>query len=176
MEQILFDAEKLVGKLEIQPGQTVADFGAGSGFITLSCAKRVGAGGTVYALDVLSESLEVIATKAREQQLFNVKPIRANLEKPNGSTLPDDSCDWVIVSNILFQSDQQEIIIQEATRIAKSKGNIVIIDWYPEKMIIASGHYPVASAQVKAMAEKCGVHAKTEFECDPYHYAIVFEK
>ena len=57
-----------------------------------------------------------------------------------------------------------------------TKGNIVIIDWYPEKMIIASGHYPVASAQVKAMAEKCGVHAKTEFECDPYHYAIVFEK
>jgi len=176
MEQNLFDAEKLLTHLDIKPDQIVADFGAGSGFVTLLSAQKVGKNGTVYALDVLEEPLEVINTKAREQQLFNIKTIRVNLEKTNGSTIGDNACDWVIVANILFQSDQQEKIIGEAVRIAKPGGKICIIDWQPEKMLSKTGHYPVDREQVKNMAAAFGVKPKNNFEPDQYHYGLIFEK
>ena len=139
-------------------------------------AEKVGKNGAVYAIDVLNESLEVIAAKARDRQLFNIKTIRANLEKPNGSTLPDSSCDWVIVSNILFQSDQQEQIIAEALRVIKPPGKICVVDWHPEKLIVKTGHYPLDPAKVKDIAKQLKAKIKSEFEPDTYHYALIIEK
>lgn len=176
MEQILFDAQKLLNQLEIKPDQTIADFGAGSGFITLLCAQKVGKNGMVYALDVLEEPLEVIAAKAREQQLFHIKTIRVNLEKENGSAIGDNTCDWVIVSNVLFQSDKQQEIVAEALRVAKPGGFICIVDWYPDKILVKTGHYPVGPEQIKTMATKLGAKPKNNFELDQHHYGLVFEK
>jgi ubiquinone/menaquinone biosynthesis C-methylase UbiE len=176
MEQALLNTQKLLDNLEIAPGQTMADFGAGSGFITIGGAQKTGPSGIVYAIDVLAEPLEVISAKAREQKLFNIKTIRANLEKPNGSTLPNDSCDWVIVSNILFQSEKQSNILKEALRIAKPLGKVVVVDWQPDKLIMKTSHYPISLAQVKALATKLGSRVIKEFEPDLLHYAIILEK
>jgi len=43
--------DRVLAALELKPGMTVADIGAGSGYYSWRMAERVGASGTVYAVD-----------------------------------------------------------------------------------------------------------------------------
>ncbi len=71
--------------LGIAPGKTVADIGAGSGWFTVRAAQRVGATGTVYAIDINPEAIRYISARIRKANLRNVKPI---LGKPDDPLLP----------------------------------------------------------------------------------------
>src|SRR6476620_4973624 len=53
--------------LGIQPGKGVADIGAGSGWFTVLAARRVGASGTVYAVDINPEAIHHIDERARNE-------------------------------------------------------------------------------------------------------------
>ena len=62
----LLDAGKILQEvLEIQPGQIVADLGAGGGMFTIQTARLVGDRGQVYAVDIMKSSLSDIESKAR---------------------------------------------------------------------------------------------------------------
>ena len=100
--------ETIIKLLDILPGMKVADFGAGAGFYALAIAKRVGPSGKVFALDIRKEMLEVIRSRAREQKLLNVEAIWADLEAAEGSHLKENSIDFVIVSNVLFQVENRK--------------------------------------------------------------------
>ncbi len=72
--------------LQIAPGKTVADIGAGSGWFTVRAAKRVGNTGTVYAVDINPDAIRYINSRIRGENLSNVKPI---LGKPDNPLLPE---------------------------------------------------------------------------------------
>src|SRR5437867_2854438 len=61
--------------LGITTGKSVGDIGAGSGWFTARAGKRVGAGGTVYAVDINPQVIRYIDTRAKKEQLKNVKTI-----------------------------------------------------------------------------------------------------
>ena len=61
--------------LGITAGKSVADIGAGSGWFTVRAARRVGAGGMVYAVDINPEAIRYIGARAKKEQLQNVKTI-----------------------------------------------------------------------------------------------------
>jgi SAM-dependent methyltransferase len=71
--------------LGIASGKTVADIGAGSGWFTVRAAKRVGDGGTVYAVDINPDAIRYIETRIRKENLHNVKAV---LGKPDDPLLP----------------------------------------------------------------------------------------
>jgi ubiquinone/menaquinone biosynthesis C-methylase UbiE len=71
--------------LGIASGKTVADIGAGSGWFTVRAAKRVGDGGTVYAVDINPDAIRYIESRIRKENLHNVKTI---LGKPDDPLLP----------------------------------------------------------------------------------------
>src|SRR5579871_6807220 len=56
--------EGALNAIGIKPGMTVADVGAGIGYMTLRIAKRVGPTGTVYANDVQPEMLRRLRQNA----------------------------------------------------------------------------------------------------------------
>lgn len=119
----------LINALQIQPGMFIADFGCGGGHFTFLLAKRVGEQGKVYALDVQAPPLEMIKARAAAEGAKNIQTIRANLEIPGSSTLADASQDRVLIANVLFQSPKKEAILQEARRILKPNGSLVLIEW-----------------------------------------------
>ena len=55
--------------LGIVPKKSVADIGAGSGWFTVRAAKRVGADGQVYAVDINPEAVQHISERARKETL-----------------------------------------------------------------------------------------------------------
>ncbi|MBC7899082.1 MAG: class I SAM-dependent methyltransferase [Saprospiraceae bacterium] len=80
--------------LKISSGKTVADIGAGSGWFTVRAAKRAGEKGKVYAVEINQGYIDHITTRAKTENLANIKTI---LGKPNDPLLPKQSVDAVLI-------------------------------------------------------------------------------
>lgn len=161
----------------IEPGQMIADFGSGAGYFTLSLARQTGGLGRVYAIDILEQPLQVVRNQARILGIRNIETVRANLEAPQGSTLRGGSIDVVWMANVLFQSSYKEKILQEAARVLKKGGKLVIIDWIPHLPLGPEG-LRVSAQEVRAMVAKLGENLEElqSFEAGNYHWGLVFVK
>lgn len=169
--------EDIVEKLELQSGSVVADFGCGAGYFSLPIAKKIEEQGVVYALDILPQSLESVASKAKSAGLNNIITKRVNLEKEGGSSLPDDSCDWVIMKCILFQNKNKLGILTEANRILKKNGKILIVEWNTEKSSIGPDNsLRISKEALTEIIQKIGFSIFKELSVSAFHYGLVFVK
>jgi SAM-dependent methyltransferase len=73
---------RVMDLLKIGAGTSVADIGAGSGWFTVRAAKRVGAEGVVYAVDINPEAIDYIQKRAAKEHLANVKTIVGQTDDP----------------------------------------------------------------------------------------------
>jgi ubiquinone/menaquinone biosynthesis C-methylase UbiE len=119
----------IIGQLEILPGMTVAHFGCGTGYFTFAVAEKMGEMGRVYAFDILEEKIEAVNSRAKLEGFNNIYATRANLEEKEGSGLEEESVDWVVIVNMLYQNNDKSRIIGEAKRILKKGGHVLLIDW-----------------------------------------------
>ncbi len=99
--------------LSITQGKAVADIGAGSGWFTVRAAKRVGAAGVVYAVDINPEAIRYIGKRAQKEQLQNVKAI---LSKPDDPLLPGHSIDAVLLVEDLPRGCPTRSVVAELAR------------------------------------------------------------
>lgn len=86
--------ERVMDLLGIEPGKSVADIGAGSGWFTVRAARRVGAEGTVYAEDINPDAIKFIKHRAARENLANVQAILGGVDDPK---LPAASVDAVLI-------------------------------------------------------------------------------
>ena len=170
------NVEKITGELNIAPNETVADFGAGHGFFTIAFAKKVGPSGQVFAVDILSTALESIRSQAKIDGLFNIKIIRANLEKPGGSNLPADSCDLVLIANVLFQVPDKPSLIEEAKRVLKDNGRLAVIEWKPYIAVGPLKTSRLSEAELKQLVLSKGFSEIGSINAGTHHYGFIFKK
>ncbi|MCK5491102.1 MAG: methyltransferase domain-containing protein [Candidatus Pacebacteria bacterium] len=171
----LMNPDYIIENLNIKNGMTVADFGCGAGYFTIPIAKIVKNNGKVYAIDVLSSSLESVSSKAKLYGLLNITTIRANVESKKSSKIEDESTDFVILANILFQTNDYDSILNEARRITKNDGKIVIIDWIPSKISMGPKfEHCLSENDIKKLAIKNGLKAIRVIDAGSHHYGIVF--
>jgi ubiquinone/menaquinone biosynthesis C-methylase UbiE len=169
--------KKLLSDLHvIESGDKVADFGCGAGYFSLPLISLVGTDGQVSAVDVLEKALNVVSERAKNAGFFNLKAIHANLEKEHGSELANDSQNVVLMANVLFQSQKKENIIDEAVRITKTGGKIVIIEWLPDSQFTTDQGWRIEPNKLKTILEKKKLKFNKEFQPDDYHYGLVYEK
>lgn len=179
------DPRLIVAQLEISLRDRVADFGAGHGYFTIPLAQKVGPEGKVYGIDIQKEALSVIRAKAQLHHLFHIEYVQGDLEQFGGSKLKDENVDWVVICNLLFQLERKRIALEEAYRILRKGGHIVIIEWdIPEEHMhtaIPFGPPPptrISSSSLTQMLRETGftVEEKTELAPGAYHYACQGQK
>lgn len=171
------DPESNIESFGIEPGMKIADMGAGSGFYSISAAKRVGNTGKVYAIEVQKEVLAKIKNDADRAGVNNIEYIWGDIEVPNGTRLGNKVVDAVFLSNTLFQVENKKGTLLEAFRILKPKGRILLIDWSDS----FGGMGPIQSAVVtdkmaKELLESVGFQFVKEFNPGEHHYALVMKK
>ncbi|MCX6813061.1 MAG: class I SAM-dependent methyltransferase [Candidatus Azambacteria bacterium] len=176
LEQGFINIEKIIDQLDIKPNMAIADFGAGHGFFSVVFAKKVGSSGQVFAIDILPQTLEAIRSKAKLEGLFNIKIIRGNLEKPNGSTLGDASCDMVFVANVLFQVSDRLELINEAYRILKKDGELAVVEWKPYIALGPKKERRLSEEEVKQLITPKGFGEPKQIDAGSHHYGFVFKK
>ena len=74
--------DEVVSALKLQPGQTVADIGAGSGLLEVPLAKAVGPRGRVYAVEIDAGFFPEIRKRAAEAQVTNVETVLGKFTDP----------------------------------------------------------------------------------------------
>jgi ubiquinone/menaquinone biosynthesis C-methylase UbiE len=111
--------------LSIHSGKSVADIGAGSGWFTVRAAKRVGAGGAVYAVDINPEAVRYISNRAGKEKLANVKAI---LSKPDDPLLPRDSVDAVLLLKTYHEVAHPVELLRNLRASLRAGAKVGIID------------------------------------------------
>jgi SAM-dependent methyltransferase len=111
--------------LGITPGKTVADIGAGSGWFTVRAARRVGAGGVVYAVDINPDSIRYIDARAQKEQLRNVKTILGKADDP---LLPVAGVDAVLLLKTYHEVAEPVALLRNLRAALRSGAKIGIID------------------------------------------------
>jgi len=111
--------------LDITPGMTVADIGAGSGYHTVRLSPRVGPTGTVIAEDVKMDYLAELAKRIEQLKLTNVK---LALGEPHDPRLPASSLDVAILVHMYHEIAQPYALLYNLVPAFKSGARIGIVD------------------------------------------------
>ncbi|MEX0649694.1 MAG: methyltransferase domain-containing protein [Candidatus Andersenbacteria bacterium] len=169
--------EDLWRQLGLRAEQVVVHFGVGAGFYLLPAAHIVGKHGKAIGIDVLPDMLAEAESRAKRENVEGiVRIMRANLENEKGSSLLDNTADWVLLANIIYQSDLPKIL-KEAARVVAANGHVVIVGWD----VAASPFGPPVGQRIPAQtiqetAAVAGLHLTKQFAPSPYHYALVLSK
>ena len=164
--------QEVLKKIELKKDIIAVDFGCGSGGWAIPLAKKL-EDGLVYAIDILEEPLSVLKGRASLEKIENIKIIRADLEKE--IPLESVSVDLVLMTNLLFQLGNKKGVFEEAKRILRKGGRILVIDWQTDAPL-GPEEGRVSEEEVKKIAEEIGFKIENEFEAGAYHYGLIFEK
>lgn len=167
---------EIIDALEIKEGMSVGDFGCGTGYFSFPLAKKVGQNGRVYALDILREKLETVESEAKVLGISNITTKRANLEMVGGSKLEDDSLDWICLVSMLFQNKDKKLILEEARRVLKKKGKLLIIEWNGNGSFGPDKKLRVTQDEISNLGLDAGLSFSQEIEISHFHYGIILEK
>src|SRR5258708_18146923 len=111
--------------LGIGPGKTVADIGAGSGWFTVRAARRVGAGGIVYAVDINAEAVKYIGERAKKEPLQNVKTV---LSKADDPLLPSGAGDVGLMLQTYHEVAEPVTLLRNLRAALRPGAKVGIID------------------------------------------------
>lgn len=155
----------------------IADFGSGSGSYSFQVAKALMSTGRVYSVDIQKDLLSKLKNSAVHEGLYNVEVIWGDVEKPNGTKLRDGSVDLVLICNLLFQLEKKNETINEAKRILKPGGRVLLVEWTDSFGGIGPKPESVVKKNVvKEMFEKVGFSQDKEISAGSHHYGIIFKK
>jgi ubiquinone/menaquinone biosynthesis C-methylase UbiE len=167
-------SEQLVEELGIEPGQAVADIGAGTGYFSRRLARKVGPGGKVFAEDIQPEMLELLTNKMAGLGILNVTPVLGTTTDPK---LAARSVDLVLMVDVYHEFDFPYEMMEAICRSLKPGGRVVFVEFRAEdfKVPIKPLH-KMSEAQVKKeMAVQPLEWVETKRKL-PWQHIIVFRR
>jgi ubiquinone/menaquinone biosynthesis C-methylase UbiE len=111
--------------LEITPGKSVADIGAGSGWFTMRAARRVTETGAVYAVDINPEATRYIEKRAQKEGLHNVRAVLSRSDDPQ---LPANQIDSVLLLKTYHEVDKPVALLRNLRASLRPGAKVGIID------------------------------------------------
>jgi ubiquinone/menaquinone biosynthesis C-methylase UbiE len=125
--------ERVVASLGLEPGDRVADLGAGGGYFTFRLADAVGPTGIVYAVDVDPGMIDYLGRRARDEGRANVEVILGEYHDP---LLPDASIDLLFTSNTYHHLEDRVRYFADVRADLAPGGRVAIVElndrsWFP---------------------------------------------
>ena len=115
---------RVIDALNVQPGQLVADIGAGTGYFTVRLAGSTAAA-TVYAVDIEPSMVDYVRQRADADGLENIVGVLAERDQTN---LPE-SVDLVLIVNTYHHLPDREAYFTALKRRMKPSARLAIIDF-----------------------------------------------
>ncbi|MBA4017025.1 MAG: SAM-dependent methyltransferase [Pirellula sp.] len=168
------DCNKLLKELKLQPGQTVCDMGCGNGFYTMRIAKRIGAKGLIYAVDIQPEMLSMLSERVKADRVHNVKLLLGTVVDPQ---LPADSCDVILCVDVYHEFSHPEQMLAAMRKALKPAGRLVLVEFRAEDpQVPIKPEHKMSKEQVLKELPPNGFKLVQEFDGLPWQHAMWFEK
>ena len=158
--------------LRIPKGASVADIGAGSGYITVRLAARVGPAGRVFANDVQPQMLNMLSRRLSGAKITNVTLIEGTLDDPR---LPPASVDLALMVDVYHELSQPQTMLRHLREALKPGGRLVLLEYRKEDPTVPikpEHKMSVAEAQMEVEAE--GFTLSKVDEALPRQHILIF--
>lgn len=164
----------LLPELRLEPGMTVADIGAGTGYIARRMARLVGPTGRIDAVDVQPEMIRMLRRLAAKEKLPQIRPV---LGAVHDVRLRPRSVDVAIMVDVYHELERPYEVLASIVRALKPGGRVVFVEYKAEDPAVPIK--PLHKMSVEQVKMEAAVHA-LEFErvaaTLPWQHVIVFRK
>ena len=166
--------DQALDALGIRAGMVVADVGAGTGYMSLRMARRVGPTGKVYANDLQPEMLLKLHAKSQREKLSNVETVQGTESDPK---LPPNTMDLVLLVDVYHEFSQPQAMLDKIRESLKPDGRLVLLEYRKEdpKVPIRPEH-KMSVAEVKTEVEAEGYKLDQVIEKLPRQHIIIFRR
>lgn len=165
----------LLRLLKIQPGMSLVDLGAGSGYLTFPMAKLVGPKGKVYAVEIQQEMLDIIAKKQKERGVKNIVRVLGEEKDPK---LPSASADLILLVDVYHEFDYPYEMTVNMVNALKPNGRLIFVEYRKEdpNVLIKLVHKMTLEQVKKEMAQFPELKFDEVIEKLPQQHVIIFKK
>ncbi len=122
------EAARVMDFLQVRPGMTVADIGAGSGYYVASLSPRVGPSGRVLAQDVVPSHVAELQRRVAKERLTNVT---VGLGDPHDPRLPPRSVDLALLVHMYHEIEQPFGLMVNLLPALRPGARVAIVDTNP---------------------------------------------
>ncbi|MEO0540536.1 MAG: methyltransferase domain-containing protein [Cyanobacteria bacterium P01_A01_bin.105] len=162
-----------VDALGLKPTDTVADIGAGTGFMSFKIAQQVPEG-QVFAVDVQPEMIDLLTEVRQEKGLTQVQPILGTEDAPH---LPDGSVDLAIMVDAYHEFAFPREMMTGLYRAMKPGGQVVLAEYRAENpLIMIKRLHKMSEQQVKKELTAIGFEWVKTDERLPQQHLLFFKK
>ena len=154
------EVPRLMQILELKPGMTIADVGAGFGAWTTRFSRALGPKGHVFANDIGAQQLTFLREWVKKEGLTNVTVVEG---APGNTNLPNLCCDAILIRDAYHHLTQPDDIIRSFAAALKPGGRILeCTPWKREKTYLFKRnpewdiHLPPSQEMADAM-RACGM-------------------
>jgi len=167
------NTSKLIKNMNIAPGDTIADIGAGSGyhvFKMLPLARE----GLIYAVDIQPEMLKEIRDRKKKKGVDQIKVVKGSAQSVN---LPENSVDKILMVDVYHEFSFPVEMLTSMRKALREDGKIYLIEYRGED----------STVPIKKLHKMTEIQAVKEFKANgfkfqenidnlPWQHCMVFVK
>jgi len=158
--------------LQIPQGASVADIGAGSGYITLLLSAAVGPTGRVFANDLQPQMIEILRRRLASQNVTNVTLVQGSVDDPN---LPPASVDLALMVDVYHELSRPQAMLQKLRTALKPGGRLALLEYRKEDPAIPiKFEHKMSIQEAKAELEAEGFKLSKVDESLPRQHILIF--
>ena len=166
------EPDTVVQTLNLKPGMTIVDIGAGTGFFTRRFAKAVGPKGLALGLDIEPSMVEYMKADAKKLHLKNYE---ARLVKPDDPALRPHSVDVIFFCDTLHHIRSRPAYLSKLRPALKPGGRVIVIDFKKEPLPVGPPVEDKLSVPlVNAEFHDAGFRLIAKHDFLPYQYFLEF--
>lgn len=165
--------DEVIAKMELEPGDVVADIGCGSGYFSRRIAKQVAPDGKVYAVDIQPEFLEILKDYCAKEGVENVVPVLGAVDDPR---LPENSIDWMILADVYHEFAEPEKMLAAMHKALKPDGRVALLEYRLEgdSATHIKMEHRMSPEQVLGEWEPAGFELVEQLEFLPHQHFFIF--
>ena len=163
----------LVEELHLRPGMTVADIGAGSGYLSRRMAPLVQPG-RVFAVDGQPQMVALLTELSQRPEFKNIVPIQGGADDVQ---LPPASVDLAVMVDVYHELAYPYEVMRSLERALKPGGLVVLVEYRGEdpKVPIKAVH-KMSEAQIRREMSVLPLAWVRTSERLPLQHIVVFRK
>jgi FkbM family methyltransferase len=160
--------------LELKPGMAVADIGAGTGYHSWRIAQIVGAQGTVYAVDIQPEMLQLLEKNMASRGIGNVKPV---LGEVADAKLPAAQIDLAMMVDVYHEFEYPFEMLESIVRALKPGGRVAFVEFKAgDRNVPIRRLHTMSEAQVRKEAGVFALRWVKTVSTLPWQHVVIFAK
>ena len=160
--------------LNLKPGDTVADIGAGSGYFTRRLARAVGPRGRVFAVDIQLQMLTELTNRLTRAGITNVSPILGADRDPR---LPPASIDLALLVDVYHELEYPFEMLVAISRSLKPGGRVVLVEYRAEDPAVPiKPLHKMSEAQARRELAAAGLQWLRTHRDLPRQHILEFQK